>query len=358
MRVGIIYGTRPETIKLAPVYLEALKRTNITPILISSGQHQDLHKQAEHYFNITPDIRLDIEAQTGNLADLSSKLLIEFSHTFKIKMLDYVLVQGDTTTAFIASLAGIYAKIPVGHIEAGLRSFDVDNPFPEEFNRILISKMASHHFAPSIRAEKNLHAEGIDAKKILMTGNTVIDAIKYFQSQNTCEDLNYDALTILVTLHRRENIGTRLRRICKAILKIANSYPRYKIILPMHLNPEVRSIIQEILSGQPNVNLIEPVDYPDLLNLIKQSKLIISDSGGIQEEASYFNKPILICRRTTERQELLDIGLGHLVGDDEMQIINQASNWLNTPPTAISEVSPYGYGQASMHILDFIETLI
>ena len=351
MKLVIAYGTRPELIKLAPVYIKAQDRPNVTPILVSLGQHNSIVKQVECYFNLRPDIRLELMTERQTLASLSSKILDHSTKELLRINPDYVLVQGDTTTAFMVALAANYLHIPLGHVEAGLRSYDMQNPYPEEMNRVLISKLATHHYAPTIAAKNALLEEGISEDDVVHTGNTIIDAIKYVLRDSTLDKGHSIKRTILVTLHRRENLGDRLHQICMAISDIARQNKDHEVIFPMHPNPDVRSVVYNTLNNLENVSLIEPLNYGALLESIAQASLIISDSGGIQEEASYFNTPTLICRRTTERSELVEIGLGKLVGDNRDVIVNSALKWLKQPPSALSLENPFGDGLAAERII-------
>lgn len=358
MKLVIAYGTRPELIKLAPVYINARERTSVIPILISVGQHDTIVKQVERYFELRPDIKLELMTERQTLASLSSKILDHVTSELMRIEPDYVVVQGDTTTALMVALAANYLYIPVGHVEAGLRSFDIKNPYPEEMNRVLISKIATHHYAPTVAAKNVLLQEGIAGDKIVNTGNTIIDAIKYVLRNSELYNEQPEQPSILVTLHRRENLGERLHQICMGIADIAKQKNQYKIIFPMHPNPDVRSTVRHELSGLENVSLIEPLDYQSLLESIARASLVISDSGGIQEEASYFNAPTLICRRTTERSELIDMGLGKLVGDDRNIIVSSALEWLESPPTPLSSENPFGDGNAAERIVaDILQRL-
>lgn len=358
MKLVIAYGTRPELIKLAPVYISACNRTSVQPILISVGQHDSIVKQVEKFFELEPDIRLELMTVRQTLASLSSKILDHVTKELQRIEPDYVVVQGDTTTALMVALAANYLHIPVGHVEAGLRSFDLENPYPEEMNRVLISKIATHHYAPTAAAKNTLLQEGVPADKVLQTGNTIIDSIKHVLRNSILHNEKPTDPYILVTLHRRENLGERLREICMALAEIARQKQKYKIIFPMHPNPYVRSTVCNELSGLGNVSLIEPLDYQSLLERIAQASLVISDSGGIQEEASYFNAPTLICRRTTERSELIDIGLGKLVGDDFDTIVGSALEWLDKPPSPLSLENPFGDGMAAERIItDILQRL-
>ena len=363
-----ILGTRPEAIKLAPIIHEARKyKKNIKVTVCLTGQHDQLVSEIIDFFHIEPDFNLRLMKKNQTLFELTSnsiKVLGEVIHDVNP---DLVFVQGDTTTAFISSLSAYYSKTKIAHVEAGLRSKDKYSPFPEEMNRILISHIADYHFAPTEKSKTNLYNEGIK-DKIYVVGNTVIDALN-FTIKNLKNSIKYNFTKkfrfiednkklILVTGHRRESFGKPFENICNAIKKIAyNNKMRVNIIYPVHLNPNVRKPVYDILKNIDNVHLIEPVNYPEFVWLMNRSYLILTDSGGIQEEAPTLKKPVLIMREVTERIEIIENNLGKLVGTDIDNIVMETQKLLdnqNLYKKMSTGFNPYGDGKSSKRIMSII----
>ena len=329
-KIAIIAGTRPEIIKVASV-LEGLKQdSNLEAILISTGQHSDLLETALTDFSIQPDVNLRVMLRNQTLSLLSSNILSAIDTVLKIESPDFVLVQGDTTSAFIGALSAFYRKIPVGHIEAGLRTNSKLEPFPEELNRRLITQIADLHFAPTKEAARALENSGIPPELIFMTGNTGIDALyqtveKLRKSPNSVNSELRDLLDfqeyILVTCHRRESFGDPLHNICAAIKQLARLYAEINFIFPVHPNPNVGITVQELLGGLSNVHLIKPLPYQDFVYALTGAKLVITDSGGVQEEAPSLGKHVVVLRNETERNEAIDDGFAKIVGTDQQQIV-------------------------------------
>ncbi|MEM1097087.1 MAG: UDP-N-acetylglucosamine 2-epimerase (non-hydrolyzing) [Bacteroidota bacterium] len=362
LRVAVVVGTRPEAIKMAPVIRTLKARPHqFEPIVVSTGQHREMLDQVFALFDLTPDIDLGLMKPNQSLNDFSARAFAALSQTWAELKPDVVLVQGDTATVTIAGLSAFYAGIQVGHIEAGLRSFDRYNPFPEEVNRKVASAVADYHFAPTAQAADNLRAERVDADEIYLTGNTIVDALQTvdlsagFRSPGLEGKDFTGKQMIFVTSHRRENHGTPLRNICRAIRRIIRQSPHAEVVYPVHLNPNVRSVVEHELRLCERVHLIDPVPYDDLLRLLDQSTLILTDSGGIQEEAPSFNTPLLILRETTERPEVVECGAGKLVGTDTDRIVQESLRLLHDTAYyhSMQEVeNPFGDGQAARRIAD------
>lgn len=363
--VLVILGTRPEAIKLAPV-IRCLK-DNLGPQdpvrVCSTGQHQEMLEPVLELFRIEPDVRLDVMRPDQRLPDLASRLLDRLRRVFEENRPRLVLVQGDTTTAFIGALSAFYDRVPVGHVEAGLRTHDLERPFPEELNRQIVSRIARYHFAPTESARRNLLEEGIPADAIRVTGNTVIDALlqivamPYSLAAPLSGILAAGRPLILVTAHRRESFGKPFRQICRALLEIARRHPEYDLIYPVHLNPNVRKDARQFLERVPNIHLIPPLDYLPFVHLMNRSHLILTDSGGIQEEAPSLGKPVLVLREATERPEAVEAGTVRVVGFDEERIVAETERLLQD--TAHYEsmsraINPYGDGQASGRIVSVV----
>jgi len=365
----IIFGTRPEAIKLAPVIKELKAHPNIfnTKICVTA-QHRQMLDQVLNIFDITPDYDLNIMKDNQNLFDVTADCLKKLEPTLKKEKPDLILVQGDTTTCFTTSLAAYYLKIKIGHIEAGLRTQDKYNPFPEEMNRRLTDNLADFHFAPTDSARKNLLKEGIPPSKIHVTGNTVIDAL-FFTIEKQKDEKVQKALSqsilkkygisfdtsklILVTGHRRESFGPEFRNICNGLKKIALHNPQIKIIYPVHLNPNVQKPVKEILSGLDNIHLIEPLDYFTFVWLMNRAHIILTDSGGIQEETPSLGKPVLVMRKKTERPEGIEAGTAMLVGTSSESIFAQTTTMLKNESLynrMSITANPYGDGKASKRI--------
>jgi len=361
MKVMVVMGTRPEVIKLAPV-VRAL-RAEVGTIVCASGQHKDMAAQALEFFDIEPDITLDTMSAGQSLNALSARLLAALDQAMEQVRPDWVIVQGDTTTAFCAGLAAFHRGIRVGHVEAGLRTGDLASPFPEEANRSLLSRITTLHFSPTELARQNLLDEGIPAEKIVVTGNTVVDAIGEVRrswdvtppTSPLPEWSGAEKQHILVTCHRRENFGDVLQDICRVLRDLCQRYSDYRWIFPVHLNPAVREPVLRELDGIPNLALIEPVDYPTSLYLISGSAVVVSDSGGIQEEAPTFGVPVVVMRNHTERREGVDAGFATLAGQAPESIESAVISWLDDPArreALRNRANPYGDGLASKRILD------
>ena len=366
-KVLFVFGTRPEAIKMAPVihYFKSHPSDIETKVCVTA-QHREMLDQVLNFFDIAPDYDLDLMQEGQNLFDLSARVLTHLKPVLDDFKPDIVLVHGDTTTTLMGSLAGFYSGAKIGHVEAGLRTFDKKAPFPEEINRQLTGKLTDYHFAPTETAKNNLLKENVSENDIIVTGNTVIDALKLGLNklenyrdaeieklQNIVEN---DKKIILVTGHRRENFGEGFINICNALKEIAEKNPDTQIIYPVHLNPNVRQPVFEILGQTKNIHLIEPLNYPAFIWLMQQSYLIITDSGGIQEEAPSLGKPVLVMRDTTERPEAVEAGTVILVGTDKAKIIEHTEVLLNDK-NAYEQMSrlhnPYGDGKASERIFDF-----
>lgn len=314
-------------------------------------------------FGLMPDIDLDLMQAGQSLADYASRSLSAVSTLLETKRPDAVLVQGDTTTVMATSLAAFYHRIPVGHVEAGLRSGDRYDPFPEEINRRLAASLVSFHFAPTDRARLNLVREGIPESEIFVTGNTIVDALSSFGVEGDFDDRRLSQIdfvrrrVVLVTAHRRESHGPALRSICRALSRLSEAVNDIEIVYPVHMNPNVAGPVHDELSGRPNIHLTEPVTYPDLLRLINRCYLVLTDSGGIQEEAPSFHKPVLVLRQTTERPELIEAGGGKLVGVQEDRIIEESVALLNDRAkyeAMANIVNPFGDGHAAERIVDIL----
>ena len=350
--VTVIIGTRPEAIKLAPLILELKKHNLVKTRVILSGQHKDIVSQVMNLFKIKEDKNLLVFKKNQSLGSINAKILSKMESEFKEHQTDLVIVQGDTTTAFSAAIAAFYKKIAIAHVEAGLRTEDLYEPFPEEANRRLISQIASLHFAPTKSSKSNLLNSGIDNKSIVISGNTVIDALLYVSNNlNPKEYKKFkDEKIILATIHRRENWGEPLSSICDGLKLILKKYPDHKIIIPMHPNKEVRRIIKEKLKSYNQAVLLEPLPYDALVFLLKSCKFVLTDSGGLQEEAPAFGKPVLVLRGNTERVEALSAGTTKLVGTDASKIFKSSDLLLSNVKEynkMANAINPYGDGHSS-----------
>lgn len=368
IKVAAVFGTRPEAIKMAPLVLELKNREDeFEVITIVTAQHRQMLDQVLELFNIVPDYDLNLMKPNQNLWSLTSDILMETKNIFETVKPDIVLIHGDTTTAFASSLSAFYARIPIGHVEAGLRTFNKDYPFPEEINRVLADAVSDLHFAPTEGSIKNLVESGIKecipkggARRIFKTGNTVIDALLYTVKKNidlSFIGLNPNLKTILITSHRRENFGKPLENICDAIIELVKKHQDIEIVYPVHLNPNVRKTVFDKLDKTKRVKLIDPLDYAPFCALMKQSHIILTDSGGVQEEAPSLGVPILVLRDETERPEAVECGCVKLVGTDKNKIVSNVDRLLldnefyNSMKMA---VNPYGDGLASKRIADII----
>jgi UDP-N-acetylglucosamine 2-epimerase (non-hydrolysing) len=366
-KVCLVIGTRPEAIKMAPVYAAIREHPFLEPRVIATAQHREMLKQALDVFGIVPDIDLGLMQNGQNLGVFTSRALAALTDCFLEERPDFLLVQGDTSTVTAACLAGFYQGIPIGHIEAGLRSFDLSSPFPEEVNRRIATCTANVHFAPTNEARNNPVAEGIPEGDIFVTGNTVVDALQAIPRREHFETPALNAIpwserrVLVVTVHRRESLGEHLEAICDAIESIVRMHADVEIAFPVHLNPRVRDVVFSRLANIARIHLLDPLPYPELLELLRRSHFVLSDSGGIQEEVPSLGKPILILRDTTERPEVVRAGFGELVGTDAKRILSRASALLTDDALYQARSSgrnPFGDGRASFRIAEVIDTLL
>jgi UDP-N-acetylglucosamine 2-epimerase (non-hydrolysing) len=359
MKVAIIYGTRPEVIKVAPV-IHALKSSLLcVPFIISTGQHRDMVRPLLEWFGFKPDIDLDLMKPGQTPQEILAASITELDGIFKSSPPDVVLVQGDTSTALAGAIAAFHNKIPVGHIEAGLRTGHFYSPFPEEMNRSLIGRIATYNFAPTERAKTSLRKENVPGS-IYMVGNTIVDAMLW-TARRLAVDQKDDSRQVLITAHRRESFGAPLHESLSAIGELATEYPDFEFIYPVHRNPNVSDVASLILGNIHNIKLINPVDYPEMIRLLRSSCLIISDSGGLQEEAPTFGIPILVMRESTERPEIIDAGVGTLVGTSREKILKMGRFYLSdaSARSEISEiVNPYGDGTTADKIVGILVSKI
>ena len=353
-----VFGTRPEAIKMAPVIKELESRDGIDSVVLVTAQHRGMLDQVLEVFNINPDYDLDIMRSGQTLAYITSAVLNGIEDVIIKEKPDVVLVHGDTTTAMAAALAAFYQQTPVGHVEAGLRTYNKYSPYPEEMNRQIIDRIADYLFAPTETSKKNLGDELNEGQKIFVTGNTAIDALKTTVSEgykNEILDWANDSRLILVTAHRRENLGEPMRQIFKAIKKLVEEFSDVKVIYPVHLNPKVQEVAREILGDNNKIKLIEPLDVLDFHNFMERSYFIMSDSGGVQEEAPSLGKPVLVLRDTTERPEGVEAGTLKLVGTNFEDVYREAKRLLEDKREykRMSQAkNPYGDGFASKYIVD------
>ncbi len=361
MKVLSILGTRPEAIKMAPVIKELKHTDEIESLICVTGQHRQMLDQVLELFDIHPDIDLNLMQPNQRLAILTARLFEELDHVLdKIKP-DWILAQGDTTTVFVAAVMAYYHNIRFGHVEAGLRTNDKRRPFPEEMNRRLADAATDAYFAPTERARQALLQEGFSDGAIHVTGNTIVDALMdiaqrdFDWKHSALREIPREGSMVLITAHRRESFGEPFRELCQAIRELAAAFPEIRFIYPVHLNPNVRQPVSEILSGLGNVHLIEPLDYLSLVQLMKKSTLILTDSGGIQEEAPTFSVPVLVMRDTTERPEGIEAGIAKLVGTRKESIIREASLLLQQHAAKTVMVNPYGDGRAAKRIVAVLQ---
>jgi UDP-N-acetylglucosamine 2-epimerase (non-hydrolysing) len=363
-KVVTVFGTRPEAIKLAPV-LKALEKQKFDSVVVVTAQHREMLDQVLNLFSIEPNYDLDIMQPAQELFDITEKALNGLKPILEKEKPQILLVQGDTTTTFAAALAAFYLKIEIGHIEAGLRTFDKYHPFPEEINRQLTSRLVDFHFAPTEIAKENLLKEGIPAEKIYVTGNTVIDALlatvkdDYSFSDSTLSKIDFEnRKLILVTAHRRENWGDPLKNICLSIKKLVETHLDIEIVFSVHLNPQVQQAAESILANVERVHLVNPLEYEPFVQFMNKSYLILTDSGGIQEEAPSLGKPVLVLREVTERPEVIAAGTAKLVGTDVDKIVETTSLLLkdeNVYNKMARATNPYGDGHASERIIKILE---
>lgn len=383
-KVMLVFGTRPEAIKMAPLALELKKHSEIFETVICvTGQHREMLYQVLDLFAIKPEYDLNIMKQGQDLYDVTSRVLLGLRDVLKTEKPDMVLVHGDTTTSTAAALAAFYQQIPVGHVEAGLRTYDMYSPWPEEMNRQITGRIASVHFAPTSLSQQNLSSEGIKNNSIVVTGNTVIDALHWVTShiraneslsrqvRFTIKSLGYDLerletsgrRMVLITGHRRENFGDGFIHICEAIKVLGERFPDVDFVYPMHLNPNVREPIHRLfgqdLNAQGNVFFLEPLEYVSFVHMMERASIVLTDSGGIQEEAPGLGKPVLVMRNTTERPEAVSAGTVRLVGTDKELIVKECSRLLQDEAyyNGMSQaVNPYGDGKASQRIVAWLRT--
>ncbi len=359
MKVMIVLGTRPEVIKLAPVIKKLKEHTEV--IVCATGQHREMLKQALELFEIKPDINLELMSERQSLNQLASKILFGMDAVLKQYQPEWLVVQGDTTSAFYAALAAFHLNIKIAHIEAGLRTGDLKNPFPEEANRSMLARVTDMHFAPTQTSKKALINEGIDSSRIYVSGNTVVDSIQLITASwingkprkipDSIINIISKGPVILVTCHRRENFGDVISNITFMIKTLAKKYNHYQWIFPVHLNPEVRLPVKNALQNISNVHLIDPIDYEANLFLISQSTLILTDSGGIQEEAPTFGVPVVVMRSKTERNEGIESGYAKLAGQNVENIQKDIDFYMQHLNELKSKNNPYGDGNASERIL-------
>ncbi|MBD9443994.1 UDP-N-acetylglucosamine 2-epimerase (non-hydrolyzing) [Rhizobium sp. RHZ01] len=360
LRIACVFGTRPEVIKMAPVIRALKSHADAFDVqVVCTGQHRDLIAPLTDWFDLDIDVNLDVMTINQGLNGLTGTLLIELERFLSSNHFDGVVGQGDTTTVFASALAAFHRKIPFFHIEAGLRTFDMNFPFPEEMNRVMVGKLASLHFAPTNNAASNLLSEGISDDKIFVVGNTVIDALNFTTNKLPPLEIREDAGSklVLVTAHRRENFGAPLERICNAIRRIALARRDIHFVFPVHPNPNVRKVVGERLLELENVSLLDPLPYPKLVSYLRRCDLVLTDSGGLQEEAPALLKPVLVLREETERPEIVELGGSLLVGSSEAAIFDCVIELL-TNETRYRQMiigrSPYGDGLASIKIVDKI----
>ena len=383
-KILLVFGTRPEAIKMAPLVKSLQKRQDCFDVKVCvTGQHRQMLDQVLEIFNIKPDFDLDIMKSGQDLFDVTSAVIVGMRSVFQKYRPDVVLVHGDTTTSTAAALSSFYCQIAVGHVEAGLRTYNIYSPWPEEINRQLTGRLATLHFAPTTRSKNNLLNEHISENRIFVTGNTVTDAllqvVEHIKSASGLQarlarelrELGYEVTRlvenprrlVLITGHRRENFGDGFRHICEAIRDLARRYPMVDFVYPMHLNPNVRQAVNEIFPEHSKDNLffIEPLDYLHFVYMMDLSYLILTDSGGVQEEAPTLGKPVLVMRDTTERPEAVDAGTVKLVGTDYDKIVSEASRLLNDRDAyrqMSQAINPYGDGKACKRICDILENVV
>ena len=362
LKVMTVFGTRPEAIKMCPLVLELQKHKEIKPVVCVTAQHREMLDQVLEIFGVKPDYDLDIMKTRQTLSGITTSVLTGMESVLTKEKPDIVLVHGDTSTSFVAALAAFYQQIKVGHVEAGLRTYDIYSPFPEEMNRQLTGRISNLHFAPTKRNFENLIKENVDTEKIYITGNTVIDALKttvkddYQFNDETLRSLDFgNNRVIVVTAHRRENLGEPLKNICNAIKQIVEEYPDTVAVYPVHLNPAVRETVWSILGETERVHLIDPLDVEELHNAMARSFMVMTDSGGIQEEAPALAKPVLVLRRETERPEAVAAGTVKIAGVDKDVIVGLAEELLDSEEAynaMAHAANPYGDGEASRRICE------
>lgn len=362
LKVMTIFGTRPEAIKMAPVVLELARYPEqIASVVAVTAQHREMLDQVLRLFSIKPDYDLDIMAHGQTLYDITSRALIGLRDVLSAERPDIVLVHGDTTTTFVGALAAYYQQITVGHVEAGLRTHNKYSPFPEEMNRKLTGSLTDFHFAPTTTARQSLLSEGVSASDIFVTGNTVIDALQatvdssYQFDDPVLSRIDFEKRrVVLVTTHRRENLGEPMRQVYRALKRICSEFSDVELLFPVHKNPKVREVVDSVLGNTPGVHLIDPLDYHPFANLMSRCHLVLTDSGGIQEEAPSLGKPVLVLRDTTERPEAITAGTVKLIGTGEDTVYNQTAELLSDSAAyryMAEAANPYGDGNAAFRIV-------
>ena len=360
-KIMLVFGTRPEAIKMCPLVNELKTREGIQTLVCVTGQHRQMLDQVLEAFSVTPDYDLSVMKDRQTLFDVTANILLKIREVLEAEKPDVVLVHGDTSTTFVTALACFYLQIPVGHVEAGLRTHNIYSPFPEEFNRQAVGIISQYNFAPTEMARDNLLKEGKPAERIFVTGNTAIDALKTtVRSNYTHPELEWaeGSRLIMITAHRRENLGEPMKHMFRAIRRVCDEHPDVKAIYPIHMNPVVRETAAEILGNDERIHIIEPLDVLDFHNFLSRSYLILTDSGGIQEEAPSLGKPVLVMRDTTERPEGIAAGTLKLVGTEEETIYHNFKELLENPEVyhSMSTASnPYGDGKASRRIADILQ---
>ena len=373
MKISLIFGTRPEAIKLCPLVLKLREQPGVTTHVCVTAQHREMLDQVLDSFGVKPDVDLDLMSPNQNLSGLTAQTLTALGEYLREHRPDVVIVQSDTTTAFCAALAAFYEGIPVGHVEAGLRTCDKRSPFPEEANRVLTSYLTAYHFAPTETSRGNLLAEGIPDRDVFVTGNTVVDAL--FLSMEKVRRMSMDELglpeavqtvlrdptrrLVLITGHRRESFGAGFQGICRGVDLLARAFPDVDFVYPVHPNPNVRELVHELLSERRNVHLIAPLPYRGFLALMDRCTLVLSDSGGVQEEVPCLGKPVLVMRDTTERPEAVETGNVRLVGTDAEHIRRAVAELLNDPKAynrMTKAANPYGDGRACERIIEALQS--
>jgi UDP-N-acetylglucosamine 2-epimerase (non-hydrolysing) len=356
-------GTRPEAIKMAPVIHAFRAAPWARCRVLLTAQHRELVDQMLEFFDIAPDLDLDIMRPDQSLVELTSRLLVGAHHAIGSEQPDLVLAQGDTTSVFAIALASFYRKIPFGHVEAGLRTHRLYAPFPEEANRVLAGHLSALHFAPTVTARENLLREGFAPGSITVTGNTVIDALLTAARRDIPIGVDLDPLKplVLVTAHRRDSFGEPIRQICRAIIELHDRFPDLEFLWPVHPNPSIKPVVESLLAERPRVHLCDPLAYGPFVSAIKKSTLILTDSGGVQEEAPALGKPVLVMREESERPEAIAAGVAKLVGNETRAIVEAAARLLEDPAVYRSMargVSPYGDGAAANRIVDVVGTFL
>jgi UDP-N-acetylglucosamine 2-epimerase (non-hydrolysing) len=362
-RVAVVVGTRPEAIKMAPLVHALRQSSHLEPVVIATAQHREMLDQVLEIFDIKSDYDLDLMRPNQSLASLTSRLITSLDEVVREIAPRAMLVQGDTTSVLAASLVSFYHNVPVGHVEAGLRTNDMRNPFPEEMNRVVTGRLARWHFAPTQSAAQNLLNEHVPADTVYLTGNTVIDAL--FEARENPAKVPRQVAAgrrmMLVTTHRRENFGEPLKRICGAILELLEHDAMLDVLFPVHPNPNVSAVVREMLGGHPRVELCAPLDYLSFVAAMEAAHIVLSDSGGVQEEAPALGKPVLVLRDETERPEAVSFGVAALVGTEKSSIVTKAQRLL-TDPAAYAEMargaSPYGDGLAARRIVALLENTL